>query len=159
MRSSAAVHPPAAPVPPLPIRLTGVCRFSPPLDPRGGRVRRDSGSTEHWLILACDPELGRYLRHLYLLDARRTRSLSDPLWGPHVSVVQGEVPAQPACWKDREGAEMAFELRFPPQEIGDYVFFPVDCEAALDYREALGLPRAPRHPLHLTIGNRKRPSR
>jgi hypothetical protein len=146
-------------VPVSPIRLAGTCRFAPPLDPRGGRVRRDGGSTEHWLILACDPELGRYLRHLYLLDARRTRSLSDPLWGPHVSVIQGEVPPRPALWKDREGAALMFTLRHPPQEIGDYVFFPVDCEAALEYREALGLPREPRHPLHLTIGNRKRPSR
>lgn len=118
-------------------------------------MRRDGGSTEFWLILVCDAELGRYLRHLYLLDARRTRSLGDPLWGPHVSIVQGEVPVHPTHWKDREGAEMAFTLRHSPQEIGDYVFFPVDCAPALDYREALGLPREPRHPLHLTIGNLK----
>lgn len=141
------------------IPLTGTCRFSPPLDPRGGRVRRDGGSTEHWLILACDPELGRYLRHLYLLDHRRTRSLCDPLWGPHVSIVQGEVPRHPRHWKDREGVAMPFTLFWSPQELGEYVFYPVVCDAALDYREALGLPRAPRHPLHLTIGNRKRPSR
>ncbi len=43
----------------------------------------------------------------------------------------------------------------PPQEIGDYVLYPVRCEAALDYRERLGLPREPRYPLHLTIGNLK----
>lgn len=119
-------------------------------------MRRDGGSTEYWLILACDPALGRYLRQLYLLDHRRTQALSDPLWGPHVSIVQGEAPAQPGRWKDREGAEMPFTLLWRPQEIGDYVFFPVDCASALDYREALGLPREPRHPLHLTIGNRKR---
>lgn len=135
--------------------LAGTCRFSPPLDPRGGRVRRDGSTTDWWLILACDPELGRYLRHLYQLDARRMRQLSDPLWGPHVSVVLGEVPTNLSVWKDREGAPMAFEIVWTPQEIGDYVFFPVRCDAALDYRERLGLPREPKYPLHLTIGNLK----
>jgi hypothetical protein len=42
-----------------------------------------------------------------------------------------------------------------PWRVGDYVFFPVRCEAALEYRERLGLPRAPRYLLHLTIGNLK----
>lgn len=139
----------------LPPRLHGVCRFSPPLDPRGGKVRRDGRTTEWWLILQCDPDLGRYLRHLHHLDARRTRSISDPLWGPHVSVVQDERPADLSAWKDREGETMSFELVYPPQEIGDYVFYPVRCEAALDYRQRLGLPREPRYPLHLTIGNLK----
>lgn len=138
------------------LALTGHCRFSPPLDARGGRVQRDGATTDDWLILACDPELGRYLRQLYLLGHRRTRTLSDPLWGPHVSIVQGETPRHAQHWKDREGAAMPFTLLWPPQELGDYVFFPVACEAALDYRERLGLPREPRHPLHLTIGNRKR---
>lgn len=135
--------------------LTGTCRFSPPLDPRGGRVRRDGSTTDWWLILACDPELGRYLRHLHHLDARRLRQLSDPLWGPHVSVVLGEVPTDLSAWNDREGEPMAFEIDWTPQEIGDYVFFPVRCDAALDYRQCLGLPREPKYPLHLTIGNLK----
>ena len=133
----------------------GVRRFAPPLDARGGRVRRDGRTTEWWLILQCDPELGRYLRHLFHLDVRRTHRISDPLWGPHVSIVQGEVPADPAAWKEGDGEVMTFELIHAPQEIGDYVFFPVRCEAALDYRERLGLPREPQYPLHLTIGNRK----
>ena len=138
--------------------FSGLCRFSPPLDARGGRVRRDGSTTDWWLILACDPELGRYLRHLHHLDARRMRQLSDPLWGPHVSVVLGEVPADPSIWKDREDEPMAFDIVWTPREIGDYVFFPVRCDAALDYRERLGLPREPRHPLHLTIGNFKKAS-
>ena len=133
---------------------TGHCRFSPPLDARGGRVRRDGRTTEWWMILDCDPELGRYLRWLHHLDTRRVQRLSDPLWGPHISVVQDEVPTQSALWKDREGQPMHFRLVYPPQSFAEYVFFPVECEQALDYREALGLPREPRWPLHLTFGNR-----
>jgi hypothetical protein len=134
---------------------SGIRCFSPPLDARGGRVRRDGLTTDWWLILRCDPDLGRYLRHLFHLDARRTRRIVDPLWGPHVSIVQGEVPADSAAWKEGEGEPMTFELLYPPQEIGEYVFFPVRCDAALDYRERLGLPREPKYPLHLTIGNSK----
>jgi len=36
---------------------TGHCRFSPPLDARGGRVPRDGRTTQWWMILDCDPEL------------------------------------------------------------------------------------------------------
>ncbi|MEQ1512757.1 MAG: hypothetical protein ABL934_08780 [Lysobacteraceae bacterium] len=135
--------------------LTGICRFAPPLDSAGGRTRRDGSTTDWWLILHCDPDIGRYLRHLYALDTHRTRKLSDPLWGAHVSIVQNEIPPDPTRWKALEGWTMAFEYRLPPQEIDEYVFFPVDCAEALDYREALGLPREPQWPLHLTFGNRK----
>lgn len=69
--------------------------------------------------------------------------------------MQNEVPTQLSAWKDREDESMAFEIVWTPQEIGDYVFFPVRCDAALEYREQLGLPREPTYPLHLTIGNLK----
>lgn len=135
--------------------LTGLCRFAPPLDPGGGRVRRDGSTTDWWLILQCDPDVGRYLRQLYALDARRTRQLCDPLWGPHVSIVQNEVPPDLTLWCALEGRPMTFDYVHPPQEIGEYVFYPVACAEALTHREALGLPREPRWPLHLTFGNRK----
>jgi hypothetical protein len=135
--------------------LKGICRFAPTLGPDGSRVRRDGSTTDWWLILQCDPDIGRYLRRLYALDTHRTQRLSDPLWGPHVSIVQNEMPRDLTRWKALEGRMMAFEYRLPPQEIGEYVFFQVDCIEALDYREALGLPREPHWPLHLTFGNHK----
>lgn len=135
--------------------LTGLCRFSPPLNAGGGRVRRDGRTTDWWLILECEPDVGRYLRHLHHLDTHRTGLLSDPLWGPHVSIVQDERPPEMRLWRSLEGQPMTFEYRCPPEDIGAYVFYPVACAEALDYREALGLPREPRRPLHLTIGNRK----
>lgn len=120
-------------------------------------MRRDGSTTEWWLILQCEADVGRYLRELYALDVRRTRCLADPLWGAHVSVVQNEVPPNLAAWRALEGRPMRFEYCHPPQEIGEYVFFPVECAEALDYREHLGLSREPRLPLHFTIGNRKIP--
>lgn len=135
--------------------LTGICRFAPPLGPGGARTRRDGGTTDWWLILQCEPDVGRYLRQLYALDMRRTRQLSDPLWGAHVSVVQDEMPPDLTQWRALEGQAMTFEYLHPPQQIGEYAFYPVECAEALAYREALGLPRQPRWPLHLTFGNRK----
>ena len=96
--------------------FTGTCRFSPPLDPRGGRVRRDGSTTDWWLILACDPELGRYLRHLYHLDARRIRQLSDPL-GEETSNEEwtSTIPHE----RQRSGVELAVATvaKWPKAEI------------------------------------------
>ncbi len=135
--------------------LTGICRFAPPLGPGGSRARRDGSTTDWWLILQCDPDVGRYLRLLYALDVRRTCQLSDPLWGAHVSIVQNEMPPDLTHWRALEGQAMTFDYLHPPQQIGEYAFYPVECAEALAYRETLGLPRQPRWPLHLTFGNRK----
>jgi hypothetical protein len=137
------------------MRCPGTLRYSPELR-AGSHQRRDGGSTRWWLIIDADPELGRYLRHLYLLAHQRTRWLQAPLWGAHVSVIRGEVPPLPQYWGEGEGRAVAFELDLRAQETQGFVWCPVHCEAALDLRERLGLARDPQPPLHLTIGNSRR---
>jgi hypothetical protein len=67
---------------------TGTFRYSPTL--RGdSTTRRDGGSTVWWLILDCDPELGRLMRHFYRQSRCNTISPQPPLWGTHVSVIRG----------------------------------------------------------------------
>ncbi|MEZ0386282.1 MAG: hypothetical protein ACAI34_04380 [Verrucomicrobium sp.] len=139
----------------MPCKAVARFEFSPALDRKGSRVRRDGFTTEWWLILRCDPELGRYLRSLHHVHHYRTRSLQEPLWGTHVSVVRGEIPPSPGIWRTLQGRTVALEYEVKPQETDGYVWLPVKCEAALDYRESLGLPREPLWPLHLTIGNSK----
>jgi hypothetical protein len=136
------------------IASTGTLRYSPQLG-SGGHGRRDGGSTLWWLIIDCDPELGRYLRHQYLLGHRRTRSLQAPLWGPHISVIRGETPPRMEAWKRGDGGAVEFVYDPRPQQTDGYVWYPVRCEAMLDLRVALGLPREPEPALHLTIGNDK----
>lgn len=136
-------------------RIAGQYRFAPALDALGNRRRRDGSTTDGWLIIQCEPDVGRYLRSLRMLERRALPSLSDPLWGAHVSIVRGEDVPDTAAWNDREGCVVEFEYMHPAQELGEYAFFPVICEAALDYRELLGLPREPLLPLHLTFGNFK----
>ena len=49
----------------------------------GTVLRRDGGSTEWWLVIDIDPELGRYLRAEYALS--RYRTMQPPLWGARTS--------------------------------------------------------------------------
>ncbi len=135
------------------IETNATYRFSPPLNKSGKTTRRDGKSTKWWLILECEREIGRYLRHLFEVATHHTRPLQEPLWGAHVSVVRDEEPPNARLWEQLEGTQVPVEYNSKIELVNDFVVAPVRCEAALDYREALGLPREPRIPLHLTIGN------
>jgi len=134
------------------LTATGTLRYSPALG-KAGHARRDGGSTQWWLIVECDPELGRYLRHQFLLGHRRTRRLQGPLWGAHISAIRGERPPLQALWKRWDGATVEFDYDPAVRETDGFVWCPVRCERLLGLREELGLPREPQPALHLTIGN------
>lgn len=127
--------------------------FAPTLGRQGGRIRRDGQTTDWWLIVVCDRDFGRYQRRLFAMATPGTPPISEPLWGAHVSVVRGEVPPNPSLWNVPDGSEVRLSYRQEPRESEGFIYLPVDCPSLLDYREALGLPRQPKWPLHLTIGN------
>lgn len=133
-------------------RASGILRYSPEIRP-GSHTRRDGGSSYWWLIIDCDAELGRYLRHLYEQAYWRTRPLTSPLWGPHISVIRGEQPADVSDWGRHNGATVEFEFSPLAEESHSYVWHPARCHAALALREHYGLAREPTPPLHLSIGN------
>jgi hypothetical protein len=135
------------------MRASGTFRYSPELRP-GSLQRRDGGSTRWWLIIDCDPELGRFLRHLYTMASYWTRTVRAPVWGTHISVIRGEEPPNGAAWGRLQGAEVEFEYEPLVRVTDGYLWAVVACPAALGHREELGLTREPRPPLHLTIGNR-----
>ncbi len=134
------------------MRALGTFRYSPELR-KGSLERRDGGSTRWWLIIDCDPELGRLLRHLYAVATYRTRAIQAPLWGTHISVIRGEEPPNQADWGRLQGAEVEFDYESQFQETEGYLWVAVACALALELRGQLGLPRDPQPPLHLTIGN------
>jgi hypothetical protein len=134
------------------MRSIGTFRYSPELR-TGSHLRRDGGSTRWWLILDCDPELGRFLRHQHTVAIHRTRTIQAPLWGTHISVIRGEEPPNAKEWDRLQGTEVEFEYEPVVQETDGYLWVAVACPGALDHREQLGLPREPYPPLHLTIGN------
>lgn len=134
-------------------RSIGKLRYSPQIN--GSLLRRDGGTTKWWLVIDCDPAIGKYYRELFHLTSHRTQSLQRPAWESHISVIRNEPPPNKSLWKAREGQKIEYEYIPEPVFNGIYVWLPVVCEPALDIREALGLARQPEYPLHLTIGNRK----
>ena len=124
----------------------GTVRYSPPLV--GDRAEA------WWVVLDCDPEVGRYYRHLYHLAERRTRKLIRPAWHEHVTVVRNEEPPRPAAWRRHEGATV--EIECDPVGRGNDLFYWLDVRSAFcdAVRSELGLG-PPRYPYHLTIGNAK----
>jgi hypothetical protein len=120
--------------------VTGTLRYSPKL--LGG----GTPSPNWWLILDCDPELGRYFRHLYHLQTYRTRKLNRPAWAEHVSVIRNEPPPNPTLWEAFSGQQVEIKVLLPADTNGYYVWLPVECDYLLDLREGLGLPR---HPIYL----------
>ena len=134
------------------LRSTGTYRFSPELR-KGTHTRRDGGTTRWWLIIDCDPELGRFLRHLFELGHYRTRSLQPPLWGTHISVIRGEQPLMADAWGELDGVAVEFAYMPIVHETNRFAWCQVECPEALALREAFGLSRQSQPPLHLTIGN------
>ncbi|MGL6075115.1 MAG: hypothetical protein ACRC8S_13225 [Fimbriiglobus sp.] len=130
----------------------GTLRYSPEIRP-GQRTRRDGGTTEWWLILDVDPQLGRWLRYQYHTWHRLTRKLSAPLWGPHISIVRGEIPLNLTHWKAHENREIAFEYDPHWLQIDDYVWCDARSVELEHLRTELGLKPQPEWPFHLSFGN------
>lgn len=134
-------------------RSTGRLRYSPTIN--GSTNRRDGGTTKWWLVVDCDPEIGRYYRTLYSMWTYKTSTLQQPAWSAHISIVRNERPPNEKAWKKYAGKPIEYTY-IPKLEFnGIYVWLPVICDQALDIREELGLSREPYYSLHLTIGNRK----
>lgn len=137
----------------LNIRSSGRLRYSPTNN--GKSVRRDGGTTKWWLVIDCDPNIGRYYRELYRMESYGVRTIQRPAWDAHISVIANERPPVEKHWRKYEGRLIEFEYLHRPDSNELYVWLPVFCEEALDMREELGLKRHSYHSLHLTVGNCK----
>ena len=110
----------------FPHATVGTFRYGPAI--RGDSlVRRDGASTEWWLILDIDPELGRYLRAEYSRLRYRTVVPQPPLWGTHVSVIRGEEPPDETAWKKFDGERVEVRYAAGVFETKEYLWLPVAC--------------------------------
>lgn len=124
---------------------TGTLRYSPKL--LGNR------NEKWWLILDCDPEIGRYYRHLY--KKGRYVELGRPSWKEHITVIRNEEPpdSYKILWEKYESESVIFSYK--PEIIDNSVYYwlEVDCPRLTEIRLELGLPKDPEFPYHITIGN------
>lgn len=123
---------------------TGIVRYSPKL--------LGASSSKWWVVIDADPELGKYYRHLYYLQTNRCYKLQRPAWESHITVVRDEEPSNKNLWEKYQNLEIEFKVIPKIESNGDYFWFPVECNFALDIREELGLGD-PKFPLHISIGH------
>lgn len=81
-------------------------------------------------------------------------AISQPAWGPHITVVRGEAPPMDykLIWDLHDGETIEFEtLGEPRKNKNGHWWLDIKSERLDEIRKELGLP-APRIPFHLTIG-------
>jgi len=136
---------------------TGTLRYSP---------KRDESSQHWWLILDCDPEIGRYYRSMYQRQHNFCRKLQRPFWGPHITVVRNEEPddKHKHLWDLHAGEKIVFQYaggvnnNYSDDRYRSFYWLEVTCPRMLEIRKELGLS-APTCGFHLTIGSWENPAR
>jgi len=109
-------------------------------------------SSEKWLVLMCDDEIGAYYRCLFHREFPYRGKLQRPVWGSHISAIRNETIKQPKLWHIDANKIVEFEYDDGVKSNGEYYWLDARCDFLLDLREQYGLPRQPKYGLHLTIG-------
>ena|SRR5688572_29545143 len=123
---------------------TGKIRYSP-------QLVGDKVGNNFWIVIDCDPEIGRYYRRL---AEWRGISMQKPAWREHITINYNESPLLYDSWGIHEGKKIEFTYKPEVNIIYDlFYYLPVECEAVWLLRKELGLKK--RWQLHLTIGNTK----
>jgi len=114
--------------------------------------RTHLGSSDRWLILACDEELSSYYRYLFYREFPYLGKLSRPIFGAHISIIRGELVPNYNLWRFDENK--LIEFYYSPEVIdnGEYYWLKVKSKYLEDLRELYGLSRLPQFNFHLTIG-------
>ena len=120
---------------------------------------------DHWLVIHTCEDMGRDYRRMYNWANRFSSNgeLKDTKWGPHISVVRGEIPSIPTFWNLFHDTQAEFEYLPSFRTNGKHVWFPVQCHRYGEIRKGLGLSpypfqRADFYGVHLTIGTYHRQS-
>ncbi len=105
-----------------------------------------------WIVADVDPEICRYYRWWILKNFGL--ELFGSRWNPHITIVRGEEPSEKSLWNEMLGEEIEFSYSHKPRRDCGLVWWHLDVTSPtmLDMRERLGLPRQPKHRLHITVG-------
>ena len=107
------------------------------------------------LVILVDEGIGDYYR-MWFNKTHRVQNirLMKPKWGSHISVTREGEPARydVSLIKSLDGQPVTFRYTHEMDDNANHYWLDVECPAALDLREKLGLPRQPEFALHLTVG-------
>lgn len=103
-----------------------------------------------WIILECDHELGRYLRHLFFLAQHRCLKLGKPSRSELVTS-QEYNERFPPLWNKYQNEEISFDIELTLGTNSNAWFCRIYSKRLGEIRAELGLGE-PYVPLHLAIG-------
>lgn len=123
----------------------GKLRYSPKL--LGNR------NEKWWMVLDCDPEIGRYYRYLFKVGGYK--KLGRPSWKEHITVVRNEEPPDQYkhLWEKYESEVVEFSYNHDIIDNSIYYWLEVQSPRLDEIRVELGLSVIPEFPFHITIGN------
>lgn len=108
-----------------------------------------------WIWLDVDYELGRYLRHLYLLARRKCCKLGRPSQQEHITVVSSHEKNGlfEQLWMKHEGREIEFWIDLDkPKTNGNAIWHPIISPDLENLRIELGLTANRNPDLHFCCG-------
>jgi hypothetical protein len=103
-----------------------------------------------WLVAFIDGEMLDY--YSWVLGRETGITLMKPAWGGHISIIRGEVPANPDAWKRYDNEPISLSYVPDIRTNGKHWWLPVICDRMNDIREELGLVRKHDVGLHFTLG-------
>lgn len=134
------------------IKATGRLRYST----RSGANKR---ANPWWLVVDTHKSITDFYRHqvernlLNPLRLEKGLRLQAPMWGAHVTVLDGRKEVAPDYrdrWGIHEGEKIEFEYSPNVQQIWKFWVLPVRSKRLEEIRAELGL--APTYRFHLTVG-------
>lgn len=129
--------------------LTGILHYSPTPTKNSTKDEEE----KWWAVLECDPEIGKYYRHLFYLQTYRTQKITRAAWKEHICILRNEKPKRNIeNWGYYEGAELHYKITAGVETNGMYYWLPVVSPCLINIRRFFGLSDIPDPPFHLTIG-------
>ena len=108
-----------------------------------------------WVVVDVDCyNLCQYYRHLFFLATYKTKKLSLPIWGEHITINYGKEPLDKTLWGRYDGMKISVSLSKDIGTANAVYWFPVlkPVELFCYIRTGLGLLDSPINPFHLCLG-------
>lgn len=111
-----------------------------------------------WVVLHVEDDLGRYLFAQAQEIVKCWYKLQMPVWDGHVSIVRGEIEAQPGAVYPFDGEEVDFYYDPEIYQAGGHFCVDVQTDHITRVRSEVGLPAEMPIPPHLSFGVVLQPS-